>query len=181
MSLNRQSTRALARQNGHQTHWAWSELELSDGTKINVRAAPPYLMEAAAAAAGASLPKPPHRIVKSQVLGGGSTVVEDTDDPEYKAAYEEAITKRLEVMTNFQYTWGVDVTPPEEDDWLEEIAAAIPNFPSPQTPQERKIAYIKFFVIKNNADLIAISRATSGQMITEKEIEDTAQSFRDPS
>lgn len=181
MSINRQQARQLARQNGHQTHWAWSDLKLSDGTTIRVRAAPPYLMEAAAAAAGASLPKPPHRIVKSQVIGGGSTIIEDLEDQDYKLAYEEAITRRLEVMTNFQFVWGVDVTPPDEDDWLEEIAAVIPNFEIPKTPQERKVAYIKFFVVKSNADIVAISQATSGHPVTEKEIEDTAQSFRDPS
>lgn len=176
--LNRQERRKVeqvARTNGHTDTWGWTNLTLSTGRVIRVRSLPPYLADAAMADFPA--PKPPIINIPSQVPGGGTTYRENHDDLEFIQKQQEWMDRQREVVGDLQFAWGVDVEVPEGD-FYSEIEEYIPNLHHTSGKNGRKIDYIKYVLLTNNADFLAVRRATAGMNITMEEVKAVEDSFR---
>lgn len=165
------------RVNGHTSVWEWTEVELSRG-KISVRAIPPHLSSAAMAAV--PLPRPPLVTIKSQVPGGGQEQRENPDDPQYKRDFEDAVRKRGELLTVFQYSWGVEAAIPDDTTWKDDVSDFIPNIKWAEGKHGYKADYIRYVLLQMPDDFAKVQRALAGETpITPAEVAAVEDSFRD--
>jgi hypothetical protein len=105
---------------------------------------------------------------------------ENPNDPEYLRQYEEAIDKRGRAIITFQYSWGVECDVPTNDDWKDELDAALPgSIVWAEGENGRKADYVRFVLLQYPADHDRVLRALGGEEpITRQEVDAVVDSFR---
>lgn len=160
-----------------------TEIKLSSGRVLRLRAVPPYLlMEAGKRVID---PKPPIIEIESQIPGGGKTLFEDITNPEYKHALEESGIKRGHLYDEINWLYGLpDVVPPASDDWKIDLADANPDIEWREGKRGRKLDYIQYVVVASQADLTRIrdkfSQLGEETKTDEALMESVEDSFRSP-
>jgi len=158
----------------------FKEIELSDGTKVKCVPAPHLIIMKLLAE-----DRPPEIPVKTRELGikdeegkPFTEKYEDPDDPEYRSQVRKWVVEHGDRLNDIYLLLGTEVEVPDDDEWLEplELLGVLPK--KPENKSERKLFFLKYWLIKSADDLIRIMETIRDlTWPSEKEVEAAEASF----
>ena len=144
------------------------EIELSNGLKVKFRRIPPGLYSTWQRS-NQDAPKPPER--EAKVVGGGTEMVPDSDNPEYRLALakfnNETGDAWLEMICRY-----LDPEMPDDEDWIPDMEAM--RIEVPASKRLRKVLYTKCVVLASNDDMMIASAVLAAASIVREEGVDEA-------
>ena len=136
-------------------------ITLTDGTEVVIAAVPPQVYDDVMAA----FPDPQPPVRETETASGETLPWYDENDPAYRAAQEETERRRAAALQDQILLWGLpEVNIPDDDAWLVPIAMSKrmllgEHWQPPGDEVGRRLLYIKYILLKNTADALAVRQA----------------------
>ncbi len=130
---------------------------LQDGRRLQIQGVPPYLLTRLEEA----YPDPPMPRVRVPVPDEPEHFEEEPNpnDPDWLVACEAVRQRKNQASIDLALIKGVIVEVPSDDGWLEDLdCLGIPR-PPVETASQRRLAYLRYEVLKSAEDLQAVAQA----------------------
>jgi hypothetical protein len=155
-------------------------IELLDGTKVVVAAAPPQIYDDV----NSAFPDPEPPIRETETAAGEKMRWYDEKDPDYRRALSEVQRRREEALADLILLWGLpEIKVPTDDDWLQPIILSRrlldESWQPPADEVGRRLLYIRYVVLANAEDALRVRNAIAELSgISEARVKQIEESFR---